>query len=75
MTLQLTPALEQRLEHLAAQTRRSPEELAQEGMDRFLAQEEQILTVIERGRADIAAGRLLETEEVFSHVELALSQP
>ncbi len=36
MTLYLTPALEQRLENLAARTNRSPDELAQELIDRCL---------------------------------------
>ena len=74
MTLQLGPALEQGIEHLAALTRRSPEELAQEGMDRFLAQEEQTLAILERGRADISAGRLLEPEEVLAQIEGMLSE-
>lgn len=69
MTLQLTPALEQRLEQVAAQTHRSPEELAQEGVDRYLVQEEQTLAIIERGRADIAAGRLVTSEDVLARIE------
>jgi predicted transcriptional regulator len=69
MTLRLTPALEQRLEQVAPQTHSSPDELAQEGMDLFLAQEEQILAIIERGRADVAAGRLLGPEKVLACIE------
>lgn len=36
MTLQLTPDLEQRLEHLATEYQRTPQELAQEAIDRYL---------------------------------------
>ena len=64
MTLHLTPALEQRLENLAAQTNRSPDELAQEGVEAFLEFEERSISVMARGRADDAAGRLLAHEEV-----------
>ena len=36
MALQLTPALEQRLDQLASQTHRTHDELAPEGMEKFL---------------------------------------
>ena len=75
MALQLTPALEQRLEYLAAQTHRSPEELAEEGMDRFLYQEEQIQAAVKRGRADIAAGRFVEHEEAVAFLDRILAEP
>ena len=71
MAVHLTPALEQRLEHLAAQTERSADELLQQGMEHFLAYEEDILATVKRGRDDIA-GRLLEHEEVFARVEKLL---
>ena len=73
MTLHLTPALEQRLEHLAAQVHRTPDELAQEGMDRFLAYEEEILAAVQKGEEDIKAGRVLEHHEVVARIEGLLS--
>lgn len=72
MSVHLTPEQEQRLEHLAAQTQRSADELAQQGMERFLAYEEDILATVKRGRDDIATGRLLEHEEVFARIEKLL---
>ena len=66
MALHLTPALEQRLEHLAAHTHRSPDELAQEGVEALLDHEERSATLIARGQADIAAGRVVSHEEVVA---------
>jgi predicted transcriptional regulator len=69
MSINLTPALEQRLQHLAAETHRTPDEVAQEGLDRFLAYEEDLHATVTRGREDIAAGRLIEHDEVFARIE------
>lgn len=74
MALQITPALEQRLEHLAAATHRSADDLAQEGLDAFIAREENVLAILERGRADLAAGRTLGPEEVFARIDEMLNQ-
>jgi len=72
MAVHLTPEQEQRLQHLAAETHRTADELAQEGVDRFLAYEEDLHATVKRGREDIAAGRLVEHEEVFARVEQLL---
>jgi predicted transcriptional regulator len=69
MAVQLTLDLEQRLEHLAAHLHRSTDELAQEGLDRFLSYEESVIGVIARGRADAAAGRLLDPDQVRERIE------
>ena len=69
MELHLTPALEQRLDHLAAQTQRTPEELAQEGMETFLDYEERSLAMVTRGRAEIAAGQVVEHQEVVTRIQ------
>ena len=66
MTLQLTPALEQRLDQLAVNTQRSPSELAQEGVEAFLDYEERAVAIIARGRADAAAGRIVAHEDVVA---------
>lgn len=73
MPLHLTPELEQRLEQLAAQTDRTPEEIALEGMDRFLAYEEEILAAVKKGEEDIAAGRVLEHHEVVARINRLLN--
>jgi predicted transcriptional regulator len=72
MTVQLTPSQEQRLEHLAGQLAITPTELAREGLDRFLDREEEMLLAVKRGDEDIAAGRLLEHDEVVARIEKLL---
>lgn len=72
MAVHLTPSQEQRLQHLAAETHRTPDELVQDCMDRFLAYEEDLHAAVKRGREDIGAGRLVDHEEVFARVEQLL---
>lgn len=72
MSLQLTPDLEAKLQHLATETHRSPDDLAQEGMEQFLAHEEDLLATVRRGREDLAAGRVHEHDAVVARVEALL---
>lgn len=65
MTLHLTPALEQRLEHLAAQINRDSEDLANEGMERFLAYRESLEHAVEKGRIAARQGELTDHEEAM----------
>lgn len=69
MAVQLTPALEQRLHHLAAIQDRTPDDLAEQLIEQSVAYEEDILATIQRGRDDIAAGRILTHEEVVARIE------
>ena len=73
MSLELNDALEQRLEVLATETNRSASELAQEGLERFLDYEEDVLSTIQRGREDFAAGRVVEHEHVVARIEALLA--
>ncbi|MEO7029911.1 MAG: hypothetical protein ABI147_10975 [Acidobacteriaceae bacterium] len=72
MTLELTSTQEQRLQNLAEHAGRSPNELVQEEMDRFLAYEEDMLKAVQRGDEDIVAGRVLEHSEVVARIERLL---
>jgi predicted transcriptional regulator len=72
MPVQLKPELEDRLQHLAACTSRTPDELAEEGLERFIAYEEDLLMAVKRGNEDIAAGRVLEHEAVVARIEKLL---
>jgi predicted transcriptional regulator len=74
MPLHLTPELEQRLEQVAAQSGRTPEELAHEALDRFVTEQEEILAAIQEGDDDIAAGRVLDHEEVVARFEKRFSK-
>ncbi len=72
MTVQLTPVQEARLQNLAARTALTPDELVRGTVDRFLDQEEDFLAAIKRGDEDIAAGRLIEHDEVVARIEKLL---
>jgi predicted transcriptional regulator len=69
MNIELSIAQEQRLQHLAAETNRSPHDLVQEGFDCFLTYKEDIRATVKRGRKDIEAGRFVSHEEVFAEIE------
>jgi predicted transcriptional regulator len=74
MPLHLTPELEQRLQQLAAQSGRTPEQLAQEALDLFLTEQEEILAAIQEGDDDIASGNVLPHEEVVARFEKRFSK-
>ena len=75
MAVQLTPALEQRLHQLAATQHRTPDDLAEQLMEQSVAYEEDILATIQRGRDDIAAGRVFTHEQVIERIEKLLQSP
>jgi len=72
MPVQLKPELEDRLQHLAERTSRTPDELAEEGLERFIAYEEDLMMAVKRGNEDIAAGRVVEHEVVVARMEKLL---
>ena len=72
MPVQLKPEQEERLQHLAERTSRTPDQLAQEVVERFLADEEDLEAAVQRGREDIAAGRLIEHDEVLARIDRLL---
>jgi predicted transcriptional regulator len=72
MTVQLTPEQEQRLQTLAEEMTMTPDELAQAGFSQFLDAQEDAMALVRRGRADIAAGRLVDHDEVVGRIEKML---
>ncbi len=72
MTVQLTPEQEQRLQILADEMTMTPNELAQAGFSQFLDAQEYTMAMVRRGRADVAAGRLVEHDEVVGRIEKML---
>lgn len=72
MNVQLTPVQEERLRHLAARTALTPDKLVQESLDRLLDYEEELLLAVKRSDEDIAAGRVLEHEDVVARIETLL---
>ena len=73
MAIEITPALEQDLEHLAVEYRTSVGELAQRALEEFVACEGDLCAAAKRGDADIAAGRLLDHEEVVERIDRLLA--
>ena len=57
------PETSKRLDELALATRRSKSFLANEAIERYLAEEEDFVSSVHRGMADADAGRLVTTDE------------
>jgi predicted transcriptional regulator len=55
------PETSQRLDRLAGLTKRSKSFLANEAIERYLNEEEAFVASVQRGQADVAAGRGVET--------------
>jgi predicted transcriptional regulator len=75
MPLHLPPELEQRLAQLAAQTDRTPEELALEALESYLIHVESLIADVRE--AEESAGRegWLTHEEVFKRLNKRLLKP
>lgn len=67
ISVHASPELTERLERLAAMTRRSKSSLANQAIESFVEAEEAFIASIEAGRKDIKAGRVLTTDEMRSH--------
>jgi predicted transcriptional regulator len=72
MTVHLTPAQEQRLEYLAAQTARSADELAQEAIDKFLNYREALIAAVREGEESAQQDGWLNHEEVIDRINKRL---
>jgi predicted transcriptional regulator len=72
MSIHLTVAQEQRLEHLAAQTERSSDELAQEAIDRFLDYREALIAAVCEGEESAEREGWLSHEEVVERINKRL---
>ncbi len=68
MALQLTPALEQRLEHLAAETNRSPADLAHEAITSYLQHIETLALDVREGDESAERDGVLSTAQVMERI-------
>jgi predicted transcriptional regulator len=66
MAVQLTPAQEQRLQDLAVQSGRTPDEFTREFVDRFLDYQEHYIAAVHQGIASADRGELTDHDEVMS---------
>lgn len=69
MAIRLTPALEQRLQHLADETHRTPEEIAEDAMDIYVSDYEELRAAVQEADDEIARGECVPHEEVVARFE------
>ncbi len=74
MEVPLTPDLEARLAHLAAQQGRDTEALAREAIERLVDYDEWFIREVDKGLAQIEEGKVLTHEEVGERVESLLTE-
>jgi predicted transcriptional regulator len=72
MTIRVTAETRERLGELARVTRRSRSFLAAEAVAAYLDREQAIIEGIGRGRADVAAGRVVSNEGAMAELEAAI---
>jgi len=68
LTIRLTPKLKEQLGHLADATDRTKSFLAAEAISQYVARESEIIEGIERGLADVKAGRLVPHDEAMARL-------
>jgi len=69
LTVRLTPELKDRLGKLAERTRRTRSFLAGEAIAGYVERELEIVAGIERGLADMKAGRVVPHERVMADID------
>jgi predicted transcriptional regulator len=72
MDVHLTPAQEQKLQHLAAEMHRTPDELAQEALDGYLKHVEALTADVRVGEESAERDGWLTHEEVFARLNKRL---
>ena len=65
MTIRVSPETKEKLERIATNTKRSKSFLAAEAVSAYVDRELQIIEGINRGLADVEAGRVVPHEEVM----------
>ncbi len=74
MEVNLSPDLQARLVHLAAQQGRDTEALAREAIERLVDYEEWFIREVEKGLAQIEPGKVLTHEEAGARIERLLTE-
>jgi predicted transcriptional regulator len=69
LTVRVSPELKERLDKLAERTRRTKSFLAGEAIAGYVERELEIVAGIERGLADMKAGRVVPHEEVMAEID------
>ncbi|MGI6245286.1 MAG: CopG family ribbon-helix-helix protein [Pseudochelatococcus sp.] len=74
MTIDIRPEVKEKLDRLAADTRRSPAALADEALSAYLDHELEIVEGIKRGMADVRAGRTVPHEQVMAEARQIVAE-
>jgi predicted transcriptional regulator len=72
LTIRLTPEVKEQLGRLADTTHRTKSYLAAEAITKYVAREAEIIEGIERGLADMEAGRLVPHDEAMARLEATI---
>jgi len=73
LTIRLTPEAKEQLSRLAAATHRTKSFLAAEAISRYVAREAEIIEGVERGLADMKAGRVVPHDEAMARLEATIA--
>jgi predicted transcriptional regulator len=69
MTVHLAPETEQKLRHFAAQSERTPDELAQEAVENYIRYKEHFVTAVHEGLAAADRSELHDHDEVMAMMD------
>jgi len=69
MAIHISPELEEHLQGLAAEEKTTADDLAQQALSEFVAYRRMLSESFKRGRADVAAGRIVSSEEVLARIQ------
>ena len=72
MTIRISPEVKERLGRLAHDTRRSKSYLAGEAVVAYVERELDIIDGIQRGLADVAAGRVVPHEVAMAEIQAVI---
>ena len=73
MTIRVTPDLKEKLGRLAQGTRRTRSYLAAEAVEAYVNRELEIIEGIQRGLADMDAGRVTPHDEAMDRIDAAIA--
>ena len=73
MTIRMSPDLKDKLGRLAQSSRRTKSFLAAEALEAYVDRELQIIEGIERGLADMRAGRVTPHKEAMDRIDAAIA--
>ena len=74
MTIRVSPETKEKLERIATNTKRSKSFLAAEAVSAYVDHELQIIEEINRGLADVEAGRVVPHEQVMAEADQIIAE-